>query len=126
MKTKIIIKEENREKIEAALEAAQKRARVRRITADDVFSWKQRIERKFWGVANYRLKGTTVWINKYAQRFARAYHGIPQSTWFAVKKVKAGWALVDVSRDICTETVSRVVDLPDLAKEGILRQYTEI
>lgn len=123
---KIIIKEENREKIEDALTKAQKGARVRRVTADDVFKWRGRIERKFWGVASYRLKGTTVWVNLHAQKFARAYHGIPQSTWFAVKKIKAGWALVDVSRDICTETVSRVVDLPDLAKEGILKQYAEI
>ena len=123
---KIIIKEENRKKLEKALETGQGYSKVRIVTVDDIFEWEDKIEKKFDDVATYRLKGTTVVINPWPQRFSNRYNGVPRSTWLVVKKYSSGWALIGVYRWECSQRESWISELPKKAQEGILMNYQSI
>lgn len=122
---KIFITKENFDKIEEALRAGQKYAKVRRADLNDVIFWFNEIKQKFASVADYRLKGTTVWINVWAQRFPNAYDGIPMGTWICIERYSRGWALTAVCRSKVTQR-STYVDLSEKAAEGILRNYQTI
>lgn len=122
---KIIIKEGNYNEIEEALRNGQKYSKVRRADLNDVLYWLNEIERKFADVADYRLKGTTVWINVWAQKFPNAYKGVPMGTWICIEKFQSGWALTSVCRSRVVQR-STYVTLSKKAAEGILKNYQTI
>ena len=122
----IVVKPENRDRINAALDANQNGARVRLVDYDDVAAAVERAEAKF-AVARKNLAGVVVNCDPYAQPFPNAYKGVPESTQFVIKCTGRGWNLVDVWRGKCHGSYIRyrTRELPQTAANAILSQFDE-
>lgn len=117
---KIIVKEANREKITAEIVKAEGKAKVRRITFDDVNKACEKITRHL-GIPKKAMVDVWAIVDIWAQDFPNAYKFTPESTQFAVKYTRSGWAIYDVFRDT-THRASRAVaiNLTETAKAAIL------
>ena len=117
----IVIKESNRDRINAAIKEAEGKATARTIGYDDIVSELSWLE-SFWKVPKKALTGSTVWVDTNAQTFPGAYNYIPESTHFKAKKTASGWSLVDVCRFKCGGPRSEFqVTLTDEAREAIIK-----
>lgn len=92
----------NQDRIQAAIDAAQKRSKVRTIDASDVFCAVATVE-KHLSRAMYKKDwaGLSIDCDPNAQRFANAYKYIPESTRIVIERRKTGWFLADISRGQC-------------------------
>ena len=95
---KIIVKEANADRINAAIKEAEGRATARTITAMDVNSAAEKITRRL-NISKTALKGVSAHVDPWAQDFPRAYKYTPESTQFDLIYTGSGWALVNVDRD---------------------------
>jgi hypothetical protein len=95
---KIIVKEANADRINAAIKEAEGRATARTITAKDVISAAEKITRRL-DISKTALKGVSAHVDAWAQDFPRAYKYTPESTQFDLIHTGSGWALVNVDRD---------------------------
>lgn len=79
----ILIKEENAKKIQSVLDEAQKRAKVRKATVYDVYSFAKKVFDTVT-VPKKLLDGVTVFCDPNAQDFPSAYKYTPESTIFKI------------------------------------------
>ena len=100
--TPIKITSGNTSKIQSAIDAVQKLARIRTIDAADVFEAVEVAEKKL-GRLLYKKDWTDLRIvcDPSAQKFANAYDGIPESTRFYIERGATGWVLLTVARNRC-------------------------
>ena len=122
-KMKIVVKKENAEKIQKAIDVAEGKARERKITAEDLIASAEKLSKKL-GIAPAHLRGVRAKVDLNAQDFPRAYKYIPESTIAFLEHTGRAWALVDVRRDNA-EIANRAVrfTLTDEAREWILKRF---
>lgn len=116
------------EKIEAALEVVQRGCSVRKFAAITLIQEVKEFEymvTKDVGVPRCRLEGCSVMINAAPGKFAKSYHGVPQSTYCVVKFTRNGAYLADVIRSYCNNikydfnpTINYEEALTESAKKG--------
>lgn len=108
------------EKIQAAIDAAQCKARVRTITAEDVARFCNRVSSHL-SITKKAMNGVHFTADLNAQLYPNAYHGIPQATFFCAEYRRDCWYLTDVYRgnQYSTRRAAFVV-LTDDAKAAIL------
>lgn len=104
--------------LRSVLDDVQYRCTARTVTASDVLTALDRIQRKL-NITKKALEGTTVHVDLHAQSFPGAYHGIPESTQFCAVFRSGSWRVTDISRDRCT-TRLYTVNLSDSAKLAVL------
>ena len=100
----------NTDKINAAIAAAEGRAKARCITADDIHSMINEIEtslikrmyKKDWA-------GLEFSIDPHAQSFPGAYKGTPESTQFTMLRTASGWFVTNIRRRTCQGPKSRII-----------------
>ena len=109
---KIKIDEAHREAIAQAVTNAQKRARARTISTEDVYNAVGKIERRL-NEANCRFEGVSAKVDLNAQRFAKSYMGSPMSTVFWIEHSSSGWFLTEVKRYFCDNYFSFRLTLPE-------------
>ena len=97
MTEEIIVDERNMEKIEAAIEEAQGKARERRINAADVRSAYYVIEHEL-GIPKVALEGVSYSVDIYAQNFPRAYKHRAESMQFTLAFSKGSWRVSKITR----------------------------
>lgn len=122
----IIIKKENAEKIEAALKAANSRAR-NRYTNDyaDVAEIIKEIEeqaKERYMLTYAELEGTEAFYTFYSRVFPNAYNGIPESTAIHVVFRGGKWRLVDAYRDNCNQRFGGKIIFTDETKQAVLKK----
>lgn len=120
----IIVKPENRARIEAALEAVQGKAHTRTVTFDDIAKELKDIE-DWFSIPKTALKGVKVSIDKHAQNFPNAYRGRAESTQVEAIYTGTAWKITDIRRGY-TRAKGHVVEsleLPEKAIEEVLKQY---
>lgn len=122
---KIAIKENNAEKIQAAIDEVQKRTTARNITAADVFDAVETIEKKL-DIPKKSMLGIIACVDVNAQNFPNAYKYVPESTMFQIEKFTSGWFLTDVYRER-TRTAGHDfrLGLPEEAKAAIIKRMTD-
>ncbi len=120
---KIIVKAENAEKIQRAIDEAEGKARERKVTAEKLIACAEKMDKKL-GIAPAHLKGVTARVDINAQDFPNAYRYIPESTVATFEHTGRAWALIDVKRDR-TDIASKAVrlNLTDEAREWIVRRF---
>lgn len=121
----IVIKDENKNRIDNAINAAQTRARTRYVDYDDVVTAVKYAEKKF-GVARKNLTGVEVVCDPHAWTYPNAYKGTPEATHFVIKCTGRGWNLIEVYRGNCNHAhryTTRI--LPDTAKSAIIEQFKQ-
>lgn len=112
--------------VSAAIDAAQKGARVRKIDADMILQACGRIQRKI-GISKKAMHGVEISVDLNAQAFPCAYHGIPESTQFRAVYRSGAWYLVDVWRGVCRRPSGEVyVEYTDAARAAIMDKMESI
>lgn len=125
---KIIIKEENAEKIMAAFESKQGRARERKINSFSDLKYEiVGIERRLDGMSKKAMNGTKIEFD-FRQQFPSAYKYTPDSTHFVLYFENNVWKIdVDsIGRYTCPNRKSSygyVMHLSETAKAEILKRY---
>ena len=99
----IKITRDNTDKLEQVLNNKQGRARVRRVEVTDVLEAAERAEQVLirLGLPVKMRPGASLLLNLHAQNFARAYNGVPMTTYIHLTRRAAGWYLDGVSRREC-------------------------
>lgn len=120
---KIIVKAENAEKIQKAINEAEGKARERKVTAKQLIACAEKLDKKL-GIAPAHLKGVTARVDINAQDFPNAYKYIPESTVATLEHTGRAWALIDVKRDR-TDIASKAVrfNLTEEAREWIVKRF---
>jgi hypothetical protein len=92
----------NVDKVNATLEAVQRRAKVRLIYSTHVNAAIERIENrlKTLKVPKKEWVGIVV-TDQRLERFAGAYKWAPEATHFTIQRFKSGWFLVACERNDC-------------------------
>lgn len=121
MKKPIIIKEENRERIEAVLNEVQHSCSVRTICADDIFNGCLEVEEKL-GITKVAMDEVVATINENHRNMPNAYHYRAESTHFKVVYKNKKWYLVDVWRDN-VEIKRYRVRLTEKAKAALIERF---
>ena len=95
----VLIKEENRPKIQALLDEVQQNARVRCIKADDIFFACEMIEKRL-DIPKSKLKGIIYQVDPNATVLPNAYKYTmsAESTQFTLTHTGSGWKLLSVER----------------------------
>lgn len=126
MKTKIVIKEENRDRIEKVLNEVQRRTRARELDADMIFCAVNELNRRIIPfVKKKHLKETTACVDMYADNFPMAYRGVPKSTYFRAQYNGKEWVLIEVGRAETSRRARAVqIDYTEEAKRDIVERMT--
>lgn len=121
---KIIVKESNKEKLNAAIRSAEGRATARTITADIIIRSAERITRNI-GIPKKYMIGITAYVDYHAQDFPNAYKYTPESTQFNMIYTPSGWAVCSIER-WKTHRANQAVNitLTEEAKEEIIKQIS--
>lgn len=108
------------EKLAAALDEVQRRAKVRTISADDVKSALLSINKKL-DIPKKHLDGVQICVDIHAQTFPSAYKYRPESTQFVAVNIRGTWYVTGVSRsDTMRPTKAVLCRLTDEAKAALV------
>ena len=115
MKKPIVVKEENKQRIEKILYELQKRCTARIISAQEIIDACERLDKFIYARSKKDLKGITALIDLNAQSFAKAYKYVPYSTQFEVEHMGSYWRLNWIKRDPVHYTRTTHITLTDKA-----------
>lgn len=121
---KVIVKENNKEKIDAIINEVEGKATSRRISSASVFDIVEELNKRLLAlVCKKNLKGTKAQVDFNAQDFAKAYRakGTPRSTWVELEYNGKEWVLTDVKRDSTASSASAFrITYTEKAKQDIV------
>ena len=121
MKKLIKIDEKHLEKLQAAIDEAQGMAKVRRIDAEDMIAFCNRVF-AFVGITKKALNGCKLKADIHAQSFPNSYRYAPESTQFNAEYRNGCWYLLDVYRGRMDRTYRvAFLSLTEEAKEAIIQ-----
>ncbi len=117
----MLIKEGNRERIEATIREAEGRATARTITYGDITRAIAELE-KALNICKKDMTGITADIDYHAQNFPNAYKYTPESTHITVTRKTSAWDLARVYRDTTRREGHRYhLTLTEDAKKAIIQ-----
>lgn len=119
-KNGIIVKDENAEKMQKVLDAANGKGRVRIVTLQNVYYAVDALQEKFKGINKNEM---SVAVDLYAQDFPNCYNGMPMSTQFFLLFKNGTWRLSGAGRYTCGTVKFHVLHMSDDTKASIVRQY---
>lgn len=120
----IIVKEENREKIEAAVRDAEGKSRVRTVAYRDILQDIETIDKMFVGLSKKDKTGLTVSCDPNAQSFPNAYKGIPMSTTYVLTYRNGSWRISEIGRSQTHACRHVVREMPETVKQYLIDRYT--
>lgn len=121
----IIIDRAHTEMLQEAINAAQDRARVRTICAEDIIDTCDSVQKKL-DIPQTALEGVQITVDRHAQKFPAAYNGRPESTIFRAVYAGRKWRLLDVFRnDTRRPGHGTSIVLTDTAKSAVLAAACE-
>lgn len=122
MAVNIVIKVENKDRIEEAIRKVEGRATARTIDFEIILKSIEKIEDHL-GIAKKDMTGCEATVDFYADDFPQAYKWTPESTQFHIKKTASGWNLISVYRAKCGRYKERYfVSLTEEAKKAVLEK----
>ena len=118
MNNRIIIT--NTDKLDKAIDAAEKRARVRKITSEDIAKGCRMAETRM-GIFRKYMDGVTISVDMNAQNFPSCYNGFPESTHFDAINRRGKWYVTNIYRSRCCHAGHEVeIKLMDAAKVAVI------
>lgn len=115
----------NKEKIEAALNEVQSRAKARTISYEDILETIEHIEEKL-NISKKAMVGVIARVSLYCEHFAGSYKGVPMGTEFTIQRFSSGWFLTGVSRENIEHVRKYRLTLSESAKAAILENASEL
>lgn len=117
----MLIKEGNREKIEAAIREVEGRATARTVTYGEIAIAIAELE-KTLNICKKDMMGIIADIDYHAQNFPNAYKYTPESTHIKITRKNSAWDLVRVYRDTTRREGHRYhLTLTEDAKKAIIK-----
>lgn len=112
----------NSKKLDEAIKVAEKRARIRKITPEDVVKGCSMAEERM-SIPRTHMDGVFISVDMNAQRFPSCYNGIPESTKFDAKNVRGNWYVTRIYRSRCRWAGKEVkIRLTDDAKAAVIKR----
>lgn len=108
----------NQDKVQAAIDTAQKRCKERTIDFEDILYAAEEIER-YLSVPKKALAGVSVRVNLHRRAFPNSYRYTPRGTIFTLHRTVSGWFLADICR-----FGKYFITLPDTTKVAILKRIS--
>lgn len=115
----------NKEKIEAALNETQSRAKARTISYEDILEAIETIEEKL-NISKKAMVGVTARVSLHCQYFPAKYNGQPMGTEFLIQRFPSGWFLTGMVRSNIDHNRTYRLFLSESAKEAILNNASEL
>lgn len=122
----IVIKDENKDRIEEVLGGIQKHCRERCVNYETIKTAAEMESKRFKsrGISRENRNGSTIAFTEGADVFPSAYKGTPYGTYYKIKFTKTGANLVDVDRIPCNaKHLKRIVELSKSAKRALIKAY---
>ena len=119
---KIVIKQENAERINQAIKEVEGKAKTRCCTYIDLITAIEEIQSTL-KISKAALNGTIVTINPHAAIFAKAYNGVPMATGFKVIFTGGTWKISAIYRDYANAAYRYHLNLSDTAKQAIINRH---
>ena len=118
----IVIKEENRKRIEDYLAEVQARAQVRCVGYDHIVRACEAIETRL-GIPKKYLEGLEYDLDPCARNFPNAYKGIPESTHVVIRRHNNAWQVVSARRGMVRTYGHNCVctNMPEETEDAIIR-----
>lgn len=90
------------EKINYELAKVQELAKVRTVRYEDILTAVKNVEERL-GQLLYKKDwvNLSIWCDPNAKTFPHAYHGVPKSTQFTLKRFPSGWFITWIGRATC-------------------------
>ena len=121
----IIIKESNKERIEAAIKEVEGRATARTIDFYDIIRDIKNIEGEL-SIAKKDMIGIIADVDHNAQDFPKAYKYTPESTHYVLTRKTSGWAISHITRRKTRSSKHTYqLTLTDTAKKAILDRMSD-
>ena len=114
----------NKEKIEAALNEVQSRAKARTISYEDILEAIDTIEEKL-NISKKAMVGVIARVSLHCQHFPANYNGQPMGTEFTIQRFSS-WFLTGVSRENIEHVRKYRLTLSESAKAAILENASEL
>lgn len=123
---KVIVKENNKEKIDAIINEVEGKATSRRISSASVFDIVEELNKRLLPlVCKKNLKGTKACVDYHAQDFAKSYNGVPLSTKVELEYNGKEWVLTGVDRCRTSSEASAFdIRYTEKAKQDIVKHMT--
>lgn len=122
---KIRICEENRDKLQAALNDAQGNSRERTITVDDIINSIKDVEEELKIPKKYMV-GIKVVSDQRCQNFPNAYKYTPYSTQYGMERTASGWFLTWVERKPTKRAGNYYnLELTEATKTALVYRFTK-
>ena len=122
---KIRICEENKDKIQVALDEVQGKSRERTITVDDIICSVKDIEDEL-RIPKKHMIGVKVVSDQCCQNFPNAYKYTPYSTQFGMERTASGWFLTWVERKPTKRGGNQYnLTLTEDAKKALVDRFTK-
>lgn len=119
----IILKSANEDKLQAELDAVQKRTTERNITIDDIVSALLEIEEKL-SIPKKSMNGIRVFVDCNAQSFPNAYKYTPKSTQFWAVYRNGSWRVDEIARyKVCSPSFRVQVQHTEESKKALLKRF---
>ena len=122
---KILINENNIEKIAGVINDNQKNAKVRKLVSKDIYNTAEKLVKKL-NIPKKYLDDISIWCDVYTQNFPKAYfkksYIQPESTQFEITFLKGKPYLTDISRTN-VKKVRYTFELNDVVKEKIVENF---
>lgn len=116
---KIVVRQENAEKINQAIKEVEGKARARCCNYSDLIKAIEEIQSRL-RISKAAQNGTTATINPHAAIFARAYNGTPKATCFKVIFTGGTWKISAIYRDYANAAYRYHLNLSETAKQAII------
>ena len=117
----------NLSKVEAMIEAAEKRVSMRKLSLSDIQDALDRVSDRLFEVSTKKdAIGTTVEVDVNYQHFPNCYKGIPESTHFTAAYRKDGWKVEAVFRARCWTSSLAVIKYTEATKDAMALRMSVI
>lgn len=124
MKKAILIKDSNKDLIQAAIKEVEGKATARTIDYTDITDALTKIEKRL-NIPKKAMTGITVYLDVNAQDMPRAYKYPAYSTQAVIYRTAAAWRLEELNRTyVCRAGYGIQIDLTPDAEQAIRSKYT--
>ena len=120
----IILDKDNKiTELEKAINEAQSKARTRTITTSTVINTLAKVQKQL-NIPKKSMKGISISVDYYAQKFPPAYKGIPESTHFKAEYDGRHWRITDICRAKCRYSGEVIINHTEESKKAIINRFS--
>ena len=119
----ILDKDSKIAELEKVINEAQGKARVRRISTSTVINTLAKVQKQL-DIPKKSMKGISISVDYYAQKFPSAHKGILESTQFSAEYDGRHWRITNVYRAKCRYSGEVIINHTEESKKAIINRFS--